>query len=423
MMHHKFNPFLAGLFIWMIVVSAHAERLTLSQKSGKLQDTLCVQLSVDTAVDSVYGAVFSLDYDPAIVLTRIESHYFDTFDAQLAKTYGNDYTDNLTAYGQSFVSETDIQSGETFVAAARCAPTQITNVLFQFCFQLKDGATADSYPIYVKPVPQSNADHTINLEVAPHPILTGLDSSYPYTSNLAYPVILDGSSDTAGHALQTIHGMVTFSTGDDPVDPPTYINAVVGQITSGLLGKTEGVANASVKLLETGQTVQSDANGFYTFTNVPEGNYTIEAGTSFLNKSQFQAILSQANAVISTFQLNQWNLDGFFSASELQDAVSQAVAEKQSIINNMFSLNDLNQAVQQAVSEKEQVIARMHLDVDCNGKADALTDGLMIMRYLFGMTQGESLLENAVDSVNGMCTSESEIIENIQRILPGMMGK
>ena len=60
----------------------------------------------------------------------------------------------------------------------------------------------------------------------------------------------------------------------------------------------------------------------------------------------------------------------------------------------------------------------MHLDIDCNGEADALTDGLMIMRYLFGINEGTSLTDNAVDTINGTCTSEAEIIENIEMIMP-----
>jgi len=35
------------------------------------------------------------------------------------------------------------------------------------------------------------------------------------------------------------------------------------------------------------------------------------------------------------------------------------------------------------------------LDVDGDGRADALTDGLLILRYLFGL-RGDALLPNAV---------------------------
>jgi hypothetical protein len=39
---------------------------------------------------------------------------------------------------------------------------------------------------------------------------------------------------------------------------------------------------------------------------------------------------------------------------------------------------------------------RTALDVDGNGTADALTDGLLILRYLFGL-RGDSLIHGAVD--------------------------
>jgi hypothetical protein len=57
-----------------------------------------------------------------------------------------------------------------------------------------------------------------------------------------------------------------------------------------------------------------------------------------------------------------------------------------------------------------------YLDIDCNGESDALTDGLLILRYLFSITEGESLLNNSVDYINGQCTSELEIQSNILKL-------
>jgi parallel beta-helix repeat protein len=56
-------------------------------------------------------------------------------------------------------------------------------------------------------------------------------------------------------------------------------------------------------------------------------------------------------------------------------------------------------------------IQRFTLDVDGNQNADALTDGLLIIRYLFGITGGRSLIENAIDTQNGTRT-KAENIEN-----------
>ncbi|HUP25707.1 MAG TPA: hypothetical protein VNB06_22545 [Thermoanaerobaculia bacterium] len=45
-----------------------------------------------------------------------------------------------------------------------------------------------------------------------------------------------------------------------------------------------------------------------------------------------------------------------------------------------------------------------HLDVDGNGAADPLTDGILILRYLFGFT-GDSLISGAVDDDCTRCTA------------------
>jgi len=57
------------------------------------------------------------------------------------------------------------------------------------------------------------------------------------------------------------------------------------------------------------------------------------------------------------------------------------------------------------------------LDVDCNGRTDTLTDGILILRYLFGFDQGENLLADAVDTISGTCITEDEIIANIKKNL------
>lgn len=54
-------------------------------------------------------------------------------------------------------------------------------------------------------------------------------------------------------------------------------------------------------------------------------------------------------------------------------------------------------------------IQRFTLDVDGNQDADALTDGLLIIRYLFGIKGGRSLTENALDLENGTRISSENI--------------
>ncbi|ETR65280.1 MAG: hypothetical protein OMM_14502, partial [Candidatus Magnetoglobus multicellularis str. Araruama] len=53
------------------------------------------------------------------------------------------------------------------------------------------------------------------------------------------------------------------------------------------------------------------------------------------------------------------------------------------------------------------------LDIDGNGIEDALTDGLLILRYLAGLTEGNSLIGNAIGS-NSIREYDNEIAEYIQ---------
>ena len=54
------------------------------------------------------------------------------------------------------------------------------------------------------------------------------------------------------------------------------------------------------------------------------------------------------------------------------------------------------------------------LDIDGNGRVDALTDGLLLQRYLFGL-RGETLLANAVGQ-NARKTTSAEIEQYVQSL-------
>lgn len=58
------------------------------------------------------------------------------------------------------------------------------------------------------------------------------------------------------------------------------------------------------------------------------------------------------------------------------------------------------------------------LDIDGNGDKDALTDGLLIMRYMFGLTSGDPLIENAIDLDNATRLTDEAVIPHIKQYLP-----
>ena len=55
-------------------------------------------------------------------------------------------------------------------------------------------------------------------------------------------------------------------------------------------------------------------------------------------------------------------------------------------------------------------------DVDGDGRVDALTDGLLLLRYLFGL-RGDSLV-NGVVSRNGTRTTAEEIESHLGSFMP-----
>ena len=56
------------------------------------------------------------------------------------------------------------------------------------------------------------------------------------------------------------------------------------------------------------------------------------------------------------------------------------------------------------------------MDIDQNGGFDALTDGLILLRYLFDV-KGENLIRDVV-SPTGTRTSSDAIIQHIERHMP-----
>ena len=59
---------------------------------------------------------------------------------------------------------------------------------------------------------------------------------------------------------------------------------------------------------------------------------------------------------------------------------------------------------------------RPALDIDGDGVADALTDGLLLLRYLFGLT-GSSLIQDAVGTTATRTTS-AQIETYLQSLMP-----
>ena len=98
------------------------------------------------------------------------------------------------------------------------------------------------------------------------------------------------------------------------------------------------------------------------------------------------------------------------------------------LLRGMFGLADsalvsgavASDAVYSSSSEIESRISLLGdlADVDGNGEVDALTDGLLILRYLFGL-QGSALVSGVV-APNATRTSAAEIEAHLESLTPAL---
>jgi len=161
------------------------------------------------------------------------------------------------------------------------------------------------------------------------------------------------------------------------------------------------------------------------FTWLPEygqeGNYNI---TFFASDDEGLQVSSICSITVNkAFSLN---IDGNINNEGVEEA--DALTDGILIIRYLFGLTEGESLIANAVDEDsernsaEQIGqyiegCKSMLDIDGNGKTDALTDGLLIIRYLFGY-RGDSLINNAVDTQNGTRIIASDIESYIEIIIP-----
>ena len=112
-----------------------------------------------------------------------------------------------------------------------------------------------------------------------------------------------------------------------------------------------------------------------------------------------------------------WDFDGNGSADALTDGLM--------LLRYTFGIRDLRMAsgamAQNSMLSATQVVDNMHraatlADIDGNGSTDALTDGLILLRYLFGL-RGEILITGAISS-DATRTTKDQIEQYLSLYMP-----
>jgi len=105
--------------------------------------------------------------------------------------------------------------------------------------------------------------------------------------------------------------------------------------------------------------------------------------------------------------------DQYIDPYHLPHTSNHFVCESVDSSGNPVGCEDLWQST---TSENQSGDQYALLDIDQNGSFDALTDGLILLRYAFGL-RGDSLINSVVDT-NGNRTTAAEIEAHIQSLIP-----
>ncbi|MEQ1847170.1 MAG: hypothetical protein ABL983_16495, partial [Nitrospira sp.] len=188
-----------------------------------------------------------------------------------------------------------------------------------------------------------------------------------------------------------------------------------------------GTATAGADVTAGTGSLTSLAGAAFTTVTVPilndnlvEPIETVVLKLATLRNAQFANASSSLNAIAKIVD-NDFVLD--VDGNGRADALTDGIV----IIRHLFGFTGnalINGVVDPSGARStaqlvEEFLAQIsdRLDVDGNGQADALTDGIVIIRYLFGFT-GDALINGVVD-LSGTRTTAAAIEAFLQGFLPG----
>ena len=226
---------------------------------------------------------------------------------------------------------------------------------------------------------------------------------------------LDGDTDDDG-----------ISDGDDrfPLDPSEFEDS-----------DFDGVGNnADAFPLDASESIDSDADGFGDnldlFDDDPQEVYDTDSdgiGNNADEDDDGDGFSDAQELIDGTDPLSRFSCrSGCFNFDVDQDGDTRALTDGLLVIRHLFGFSgeSLTSAATGTKGDRtapESIVgylgdAESELDVDGDGESRALTDGLLLIRYLFGFS-GESLTSNAIGS-GATRTTDDEISAYISERLP-----
>jgi hypothetical protein len=173
-------------------------------------------------------------------------------------------------------------------------------------------------------------------------------------------------------------------------------------------------------------TVTGEAEATYTITLPAQGDQTFNSFLMYLETRDAGVIIKDVTVTASdefitgTIPAGSLDIDGNGEYDALTDGLL--------LLRGMFGLSEgalISGAVASdaAYASSSEIVSRIDIlgdlvDIDGNGRVDALTDGLIILRYLFGL-RGDVLI-NGVIASDATITSADGVSAKMESLMPAL---
>jgi len=202
-----------------------------------------------------------------------------------------------------------------------------------------------------------------------------------------------------GHNFSAVHDWRTDSDNPDYIYPYSH-----GYLHDGadswrtIMSYRKCTGSGSCTRLNYWSNPDKQYNGIA--MGVPEGSAQAADNRKTLNNAA-PFVANYRVSGTNTEQFTSWDIDGNGEAAALTDGL--LILRKifgftgSSLTNNAIATDASRKTATDIQNYLQKGIDNGALDIDANGKVEALTDGLLVLRYLFGF-KGESLVNNAIAS-------------------------
>jgi len=331
------------------------------------------------------GVAFTIEFEDNLLYVpqSLQTSFFDTFQNQFDAVNAdpNNYTIPDDPDRPVVINDDDV-SGRVRIAAARCAKTSEGYVLFSLKVQLKETADqyARDYDITVKPTILNNTNAGYSADGEPIDLVVGSNPNITEpTDDNAYPTIID--KNYAGAT-----GTVTFKSGNGDADDDN-----------------DGLTNAKEAEIGTNPNDPDTDNDNY------DDGVEVDAGTDPLDPDSHPIPPS------FNFDINgDGKVDALSDGTMIMRYLFEVTGD--SLVTDI-DISSGSRTTAQAIGEfiAEGMENDKALDVNADGVFDALSDGTIIMRYLFEVT-GDNLVTD-IDITSGSNNTVSKIEAHLNKYM------